>query len=111
MEAGVELGPGVVYVCVDGPRYETPAEVRMFAKWGGDVVGMTSGAEVILCGELDMCYAALAMVTNYAAGFSKHRLQHREVVASAKQLQPTVRRILERAVALIPEAGNGRFMD
>jgi len=106
-EIGVELGPRVVYVCVDGPRYETPAEVKMFAKMGGDVVGMTSAPEAILSRELDMCYGSLAIVTNYAAAFGEHKLEHDDVAAAAKQLQPTIRAILERAVALIPETGNG----
>ena len=111
METGVELGRRVVYVCVDGPRYETPAEVRMFAKWGGDVVGMTSAPEAALSKELDICYASLAIVTNYAAGFVDHPLHHADVAACAVQLQPKVRAILEKAVALIPEMGNGHSVD
>lgn len=62
-EAGVPLGRRVTYVCVDGPRYETPAEIRMFAQLGGDVVGMTGVPEVVLAREMGMCYGAMAIVT------------------------------------------------
>lgn len=56
------------YICVDGPRYETPSEIRMFAHMGADVVGMTVVPEAILSRERAMCYAALCFVTNYAEG-------------------------------------------
>ncbi|MGE5558393.1 MAG: S-methyl-5'-thioinosine phosphorylase [Bacillota bacterium] len=69
------------YICTDGPRYETAAEVRMFARWGGDVVGMTNGPEAILGRELGLCYAALAVVTNWGAGLSGRLLSHAEVEA------------------------------
>jgi len=106
VELGIELGHGVVYVCVDGPRYETPAESRMFAVWGGDVVGMTSAPEAVLAREMEMCYASLTIVTNYAAGISKHRLTHEEVLAGVASRRQDVHDILQRAVALIPEMGN-----
>jgi 5'-methylthioadenosine phosphorylase len=60
--------PGGTYVCLSGPRYETPAEVRLFASWGGSVVGMTSAPEAILCREAALPYAGVAIVTNYGCG-------------------------------------------
>ncbi len=56
------------YVCTQGPRLETPAEVRKFALYGGELVGMTLAPEVFLARELEMCYAALCYVSNYAEG-------------------------------------------
>ena len=106
VELGIELGPRVVYVCVDGPRYETPAESRMFAVLGGDVVGMTSAPEAVLAREMEMCYASLTIVANYAAGLSQHRVTHEEVLAGVASRRQDVHDILQRAVALIPEAGN-----
>lgn len=111
MDSGVQLGPRAVYVCVDGPRYETPAEVRMFAQWGGDVIGMTSAPEAALAKEMDICYASIAIVTNYAAGLAGHPLTHKDVAHDARALQPKVRAILEKAVALVPETGNGHSAD
>ena len=102
-ELGISMGRRVTYMCVDGPRYETPAEVKMFAQWGGDVVGMTGVPEVVLAREMGMCYGALAIMTNYAAGVTDQPLSHQEVLACMSERQRSVQGILSRAVALIPE--------
>src|SRR5690606_2867755 len=84
VETGRELGLAIheqgVYVCTEGPRFETPAEIRAFRMLGGDVVGMTSVPESVLAREAGLCYAAMAMVTNMAAGISESPLTHEEVV-------------------------------
>lgn len=67
-EAGVTFCPEGCYVGVDGPRYETGAEVRMYAQLGGDIVGMTNVTEAIMARETGQCYAALCLVVNYGAG-------------------------------------------
>jgi 5'-methylthioadenosine phosphorylase len=59
------------YVCTEGPRLETPAEIRKFSLLGADLVGMTLAPEVFLARELELCYAALCYVTNYAEGIRK----------------------------------------
>lgn len=65
---GIPLLGDLVYVCTEGPRFETAAEIKAFGLLGGDVVGMTSATEAILCRELGICYASLAMSMNMAAG-------------------------------------------
>lgn len=67
------------YVCTEGPRFETPAEINMYKMLGGDVVGMTNVPEVVLARESAVCYGAVALVTNYAAGISKNPLTTKEV--------------------------------
>lgn len=62
------IHPEAVYVATNGPRFETPAEIRMYGKLGGDVVGMTGVPEVVLARELNMHYAAIAYSINWAAG-------------------------------------------
>jgi 5'-methylthioadenosine phosphorylase len=62
------IRPRGTYVCLNGPRFETAAEVRLFAQLGGDVVGMTSMPEAALARELGIHYAALAHSINWAAG-------------------------------------------
>lgn len=91
-----------VYVGVDGPRYETPAEVRLYAAWGGHVVGMTGVPEAILAREAGLCYGALAVVTNFAAGLSPTPLTHEEVRRAMAAAGPDLRRILARALRSIP---------
>src|SRR5436189_62411 len=65
---GGEVVAQAVYVNVNGPRYETPAEIRMFVEAGGDVVGMTAGSEAIAMREAGVGYGCLAIITNLAAG-------------------------------------------
>jgi 5'-methylthioadenosine phosphorylase len=68
-----------VYVCAEGARFETPAEIRAFRMWGGDVVGMTGVPEVVLARELGLCYLGIALVTNLAAGLSPGPLSPADV--------------------------------
>lgn len=81
----ITIHPQGTYICTEGPRFETPAEIRMFKIWGGQVVGMTSVPEVVLARELGICYAGIAMVTNFAAGISKEPLTHQEIIDTMAQ--------------------------
>ncbi len=65
---GVAVQPQGTYVCTNGPRFESAAEVRMYAQLGGDVVGMTGLPEVVLARELRMHYAGVALSINWGAG-------------------------------------------
>ncbi len=67
----LKIHPSAVYVATNGPRFETPAEIRMYAQLGGDVVGMTGVPEVVLARELNMHFAAVAFSINWAAGLEK----------------------------------------
>lgn len=69
-ETGVTFLPHGCYVGIDGPRYETSAETRMYRMLGGDVVGMTNVPEAVYSRELGMCYAALSVISDLAAGLS-----------------------------------------
>ncbi|MDH7600684.1 MAG: MTAP family purine nucleoside phosphorylase [Armatimonadota bacterium] len=91
-----------VYVGVEGPRYETPAEVKLFASWGGHVVGMTNVPEVVLAKEAGICFAGLAIVANLACGLGKNRLTHEEVRKVVAASGKTAATILREALQLIP---------
>ena len=60
----------MVYVCTEGPRFETAQEIKMFQKLGGDVVGMTSVPEVVLAKELGMCYSTIGIISNWCTGIT-----------------------------------------
>lgn len=77
---GIDLAPTATYVCVNGPRFETPAEIKMYDILGGTVVGMTGYPEVALARELGVPYAAVAIVANLAAGLQGEELSHHDVV-------------------------------
>ena len=83
-----------VYLGLNGPRYESPQEIRTFRGFGADVVGMTAATEAILMRERGIDYGCLAIVTNLASGISDNPLSHQEVVEEME-------RSGERAVALL----------
>jgi len=64
-KAGVTVHKEGVMVTIEGPRFSSVAESKMFQAWGGDVINMTTCPEVVLAGELGLCYASVAMVTDY----------------------------------------------
>lgn len=80
---------GGTYVCTEGPRFETPAEIKMFKMLGGDVVGMTGVPEVTLARERGICYNSICVVSNYAAGISPNNLTIDEVfeMVSSKETE------------------------
>lgn len=92
------------YLCTEGPRYETPAEIKAFALLGADLVGMTNVPEVTLAREAGLCYANLSLVTNYAAGISPHPLSHQEVVEMMEEKLSVIRELfMETLISLPPE--------
>ena len=62
---GLRVQNGGTYVCMEGPAFSTKAESRSYRQLGGDVIGMTSLGEAKLCREAEICYQAMAMVTDY----------------------------------------------
>lgn len=91
-----------VYVCTEGPRYETPAEIRMFRSLGGDVVGMTGVPEAVLARELGMCYATLCFVSNMAAGIGG-KLATREVMEMSTNVISKIQQTLKEAIKGLPK--------
>lgn len=111
-ELGQPLFPAGTYLCADGPRYETPAEVRLFAAWGADVVGMTGVPEATLAREAGLHYAGVSLVTNLGAGLSPIPLTHTEVEAAMAEGTPRLRALLSATVgridpAALPATGPG----
>ncbi len=104
----LKMADGGTYVCTEGPRFETPAEINMFEKMGGDLVGMTNVPEVLLAREAGLCYATVALVTNYAAGISPHILTHEEVVEVMESTREDVNLLFKGLVQnAFPEQGCG----
>lgn len=69
-EAGLDIKGNAVYVCVEGPRFETASEIQMYKNLGGDVLGMTTVPEVVLAKELGICYSTIGIITNWCTGIS-----------------------------------------
>lgn len=92
---------GGTYVCTEGPRFETRAEIDMFKQLGGHLVGMTSVPEVCLARELGICYANISIITNFAAGISPTPLTHAEVVENMRESISKLRELIMESAILI----------
>jgi 5'-methylthioadenosine phosphorylase len=95
---GEQIRSGFTYVCAQGPRFETAAEILMFRQLGGDVVGMTNVPEATLAREAGICYAAVAVVTNWAAGLSKEPVRHQDIDDFMAAQTPRVRALFAQVV-------------
>lgn len=89
---------GGVYLAVSGPSYETPAEIRAFERLGADAVGMSTVPEVIVARQCGVRVAALACITNLAAGRARGKLSHAEVLATAEAVKEKAVRLVETFV-------------
>lgn len=75
-----------VYAALHGPSYETPAEIRALARLGADVVGMSTVPEVIVANHMGIEVLGISCVTNMAAGISKQKINHDEVLEAGERV-------------------------
>jgi 5'-methylthioadenosine phosphorylase len=105
---GVVVHPEGTIVVISGPRFSTRAESRWYRAAGWDVIGMTQYPESYLARELGLCYATIALVTDYDTGVeddpSVGPVTHREVFAVMEANVATLRRVLFRAIDAVPDA-------
>tara|TARA_B100000809_G_scaffold259687_1_gene305178 strand:- start:619 stop:1497 length:879 start_codon:yes stop_codon:yes gene_type:complete len=87
-----------VYCAVSGPSYETPAEIRAFAKLGADAIGMSTVPEAIVARQCGLRVAALSCITNAAAGISKSPLTHEEVLETGLRASEKAARLITKFV-------------
>jgi purine-nucleoside phosphorylase len=102
-QAGARLHAGV-YLAVPGPSYETPAEIRAFARLGADAVGMSTVPEAIVARQCGLAVAGLSCITNLAAGRSRKPLSHAEVLDTGKRVQDTAGRLLRAFAELYAQS-------
>lgn len=105
-EAGIPTKNKGTYVCSEGPRFETPAEIKMFSAMGGDLVGMTAVPEVVLAREAELCYVTIAMVTNFAAGISPTPLTHAEVMEAVEKNKENLKKLVMKTIETVPAGRN-----
>jgi len=95
--SGEAARDGAVYAATQGPRLETAAEIDRLERDGADIVGMTGMPEAVLARELELAYAAIAVVVNHAAGrgASTHGIQMQELTSVLGQTMGRVLKIIE----------------
>jgi 5'-methylthioadenosine phosphorylase len=114
---GIRAHDTGTYICIEGPRFSTKAESKLFRSWDADIIGMTLVPECVLAREAEVCYASISTVTDYDV-WKDHPVCADEVVATMKASVEKVKRIILEAVARIPKeqgcecknALNGAFL-
>jgi 5'-methylthioadenosine phosphorylase len=105
---GARMHWGGTYLCMEGPQFSTRAESRIYRSWGVDVIGMTNLQEAKLCREAEICYATLAMVTDYDVWHDTEAdVSVEAVVAVLKQNAETAKAIIKAAVSSFPARREG----
>lgn len=87
-----------IYACTEGPRFESPAEIKGLHKVGADIVGMTNVPECVLANEAKIPYAALGIVTNFAAGISKKKITSDEVFKMMDKKSKVITKIFQKVI-------------
>lgn len=91
-----------VYVCTEGPRFESRAEIRMMSQFG-DVVGMTGLPEITLARELNLCYASICTVTNNACGMGDAKLTVSELLETLDDTQEKLFEVISETISRLPD--------
>jgi 5'-methylthioadenosine phosphorylase len=103
-EVGVTGTNGGTYVCIEGPQFSTRAESNLYRSWGADVIGMTNLQEAKLAREAEICYATLAMVTDYDCWREGHDdVTVEQVVAVLHQNADNGTKVVRAAIAALPK--------
>jgi 5'-methylthioadenosine phosphorylase len=101
--AGVVGKSGGTYVCMEGPQFSTKAESNLYRSWGADVVGMTNLQEAKLAREAEICYATVAMVTDYDCWHPNHdSVTVDQIVAVLHQNAENAAKVVRATVAALP---------
>ncbi len=104
--AGVTVHMGGTYLAMEGPQFSTIAESRMYREsWGADVIGMTNMPEARLAREAELCYASVAMVTDYDSWHPEHgAVDISEIIATLSGNADKARGLVARLPALLGAA-------
>ncbi len=103
-EAGVNYHEGGTYVCMEGPAFSTLAESNAYRAWGMDLIGMTNLPEAKLAREAEICYATLAMVTDYDCWHPDHdAVTVNQVIEYLNKNVENAQKILRATIKSVPQ--------
>jgi 5'-methylthioadenosine phosphorylase len=101
--SGPAVHKGGTYVCMEGPQFSTLAESQRYRSWGMDVIGMTNLQEAKLAREAEICYATIALVTDYDCWHPDHdQVTVEMIIANLTQNARTAQQVIAGAVARLP---------
>ena len=101
--SGVIAKNGGTYLCMEGPAFSTKAESNVYRSWGMDVIGMTALQEAKLAREAELCYAAVAMVTDYDCWHAEHdAVTVTDIIANLNKNAENAAKVVAAAVAAMP---------
>lgn len=104
-QVGVRVHEGACYLAMEGPQFSTRAESLMYRQWGADVIGMTGMPEARLAREAELCYASVAMVTDYDCWHPDHdAVDVAQVIATLAANAGHARNLIAAVPALLPAA-------
>ena len=103
-EAGATVHMGGTYICIEGPQFSTRAESRIYRSWGVDVIGMTNATEAKLAREAELCYATVALSTDYDCWHAtEESVTVEAIIATLKANVAMAKEIIRKAVPAITE--------
>ena len=106
VHAAVPVHRRGTYVCIEGPQFSTLAEAHMHRQLGFDVIGMTNATEAKLAREAELCYASIAMITDYDCWHPEHEsVTGAQIMATLNQNAENAQRVLRQAVKSMPARG------
>jgi 5'-methylthioadenosine phosphorylase len=104
-EAGARVHRGGTYICIEGPQFSTKGESHIYRRWGVSVIGMTNMPEAKLAREAELCYATLALATDYDVWHESHAAVTVEaVVANLLKNVATAKVVLRRVIPRVGKA-------
>ena len=104
VHCGVKVHRRGTYICMEGPQFSTLAEAQMHRQLRFDVVGMTNATEAKLAREAELCYATMAMITDFDCWHPEHEsVTASQIIATLNQNAANAQRVLREAVRALPE--------
>ena len=101
---GATVHRGGMYICIEGPQFSSRAESNIYRKWGVDVIGMTNMPEAKLAREAEICYATLALSTDYDCWHEAHAdVTVEDIIETLTKNVELARRVIREVVSIIPE--------
>ena len=109
---GIPTHRGGTYLCMEGPQFSTLAESRLYRQWGADVIGMTNMPEAKLAREAELCYASVAMITDFDCWHPEHDAVDvaqviKVLMSNADKAKALVAGIAQRLGAARPQCKHG----